>query len=903
LFRRYTFAAFLVFVFVVLFLSSTGSTLYTELLWFQTLGYLSVFLTAIYSRWVLVVAVGLAFAVLLYIGLTLARRYTWQINYAALEFPLDQLLTPRRVSLAFAGVSLVIGGLAGWAAGGRWLLVQSFLHRTPFGVADPVFGRDIGFYVFSLPFFSYAYQLAMLLLVIVLLAAVGLFLLTGSVSAMQGQFSFDQKSKRFLAAVAALLLAGKAVGYWLGIYRLVYSQRGVAFGASYTDVHASLPMLKVMIVLSLVGAVLVLLAGFRRGLRLAYAGVGLVIAGSLILGVAYPALVQQFSVSPNEMTKERRFIEYNIAATRQAFGLNSVEEKAFAAAEDLQPADLQEAADTIDNVRVWDWRPLLQTYAQLQEIRLYYNFQDVDVDRYEIDGRLRQMLLSARELDQAQLPDQAQTWISKHLKYTHGYGMVASPANAFTAGGFPELWVQNIPPRTEVDELRVERPEIYYGEVGTDYVIVKTTEPEFDYPSGDTNEYTTYDGTGGVSIGGLSRRLAFSLRFSSYRIMATGAITPESRIMYRRNIRDRVAAIAPFLTYDSDPYVVVADGRLYWMVDAYTTTNTYPFSEPFRNRFNYMRNSVKVVVDAYNGDVTFYKVDPTDPLLQTYAGIFPDLFQPFSAMPDGLKGHIRYPELLFNVQADMYANYHMSDPVVFYQKEDYWNRPTEKYGDEQRPVEPYYIIMQLPGEDEPEFILILPFTPRGKQNMIAWMAARCDKDNYGELLLFKFPKQRVVYGPMQIESLIDQDTYISQQLTLWGQRGSQVVRGSLLVVPVADSILYVEPLYLVATETQLPELKKVILGYAGDVVMADNLRAGLERLFGEGGAPPQAEEPPQPPAPGTDSSLANLIDQAAAAYEESVERAQAGDWAGYGEALNRLGDILEQLGRLEGEGQ
>jgi uncharacterized membrane protein (UPF0182 family) len=595
--------------------------------------------------------------------------------------------------------------------------------------------------------------------------------------------------------------------------------------------------------------------------------------------------MQQFDVQPNELIKERPYIEYNIDLTRRAYGLDKIEEKDFGPVADLTSEALAEAESTIKNIRLWDYRPLRDTYAQIQEIRLYYEFVDVDVDRYDLDGDYRQVTLSAREMATEQL--QSRTWVNEHLQFTHGYGLVMSPVNAVTREGLPELLIRDLPPRT-APGLEITRPEIYYGESTNNYVFVNSTLEEFDYPSGDQNVFTTYEGTGGVLLDSSLKRAAFAYRFSDVSVLLSEYITSESRVMLYRNIHDRVRQVAPFLLFDADPYLVILDGRLFWLQDAYTATDMYPYSQPYGNRFNYIRNSVKLVTDAYNGDMTFYIVDTEDPIIQAYAAIFPDLFASLEEMPEGLRVHVRYPEGLFIIQAQMNNTYHMQDPTVFYNKEDLWAVAHEMYAGNDQVMEPYYVIMSL-EEGRAEFILIQPFTPANKQNMVAWMAARSDGEHYGKLLLYKFPKQELIYGPLQIEARIDQEPAISGQLSLWHQRGSRVIRGNLLVIPIESSLLYVEPLYLQAETSQLPELKRVIVGSGEKVIMADTL---TEALAGIVGAPVVTEEEEE--VEGV-VGLQELALSALEHYERAQEYLQEGDWAGYGAELEAMRRDLEDL--------
>jgi len=628
-------------------------------------------------------------------------------------------------------------------------------------------------------------------------------------------------------------------------------------------------------------------------------------------------------VTPNEQNREQPYIVHNIEATRRAYALDRVEARELSGDAELSAQAIVANAATIENVRLWDHQPLLQTFAQIQEIRTYYDFVAVDNDRYLIDGKYRQVMLSARELNSDSL--QNPSWVNERLTYTHGYGLTLGPVNQVTTEGLPVLFVQDIPPVSTVD-LRVDEPSIYYGELTRGYVIVRTRQPEFHYPRGDDNETTFYAGDGGLPIDSLFRRLLFAIRFGSTDILFTNQITDESRIMFHRQILERAQTLAPFLSmFDADPYPVVDNGRIYWMLDAYMTTPDYPYSSPVQTTngaFNYIRNSVKVVIDAYHGRVSFYLAEPGDPLAQTMAGIFPDVIRPLDEMPEGLRSHVRYPEDIFRVQAQVYATYHMTNPLVFYNKEDQWQVPALDVDRNAVQMQPYYTIMRLPGESETEFIQMLPFNPRLKDNLAAWMVARSDGEHYGRLLVFQFPKQKIVFGPRQIVGRISQDQIISPQVTLWNQQGSQVIWGTLLVIPVEESLLYVRPLYLRSAEGRIPELKRVVVAYQNRIVMAETLTMALAQIFGRqvetALAPDRLETSPAggaglpvtagvpigapstaasvPPTPGaTDNRLETLAAQANAELERALSAQRDGDWAAYGEAIQRVGEILRQM--------
>lgn len=890
-----------------------GSYLFTEYLWFSSVGYLNVFTITLFSKLVVGLVAGLAAFAFVLLNLLVARGEgeVQPLDWYTGDEQFEVHLSPRHITLATYLGSVIVGVVAALAAAQNWLVVQQFLHATPFDLKDPFYGRDVGFYVFSLPLWRAAYRGAMLVLILTLLAVTVVYLANRGVSLFAGRPRLSGRAWKHLSALAAGIVLLKAGGYVVAQFNLLYSPRGVAFGASYTDIHAQLPALRILVVVAVLVAAAVLVNGWlRRPMYFVYS-VGFLVAASLLVGSAYPAFVQQFTVEPDEINKETPYILHNIAFTRAAFDLNRVAEREFPVTNDLTQKDIQDDVATIENVRLWDWRPLRDSYGQLQAIRLYYDFADVDLDRYVVDGRYRQVTIAARELNYTLLPDEAKTWMNEHLKYTHGYGVVLSPATTVTSEGMPAFYLRDIPPSSTVPEIKVTRPEIYYGELTNEYAIVNTTAQEFDYPVGDQNQYASYAGTGGVRLSNPLIRAAFAVRLRSYQTLLANSITESSRVMIYRNIHRLVRELAPFLMYDSDPYVAISgDGRLFYIQDAYTTTNLYPYSEPSPAGINYIRNSVKISIDAYDGKVNYYLWDPADPIAATLARIFPGLFKPSSEAPADMKAHVRYPEDLFSIQADMYATYHMQDAQVFYNREDLYQRPAQLYGDAERPnqafykgqtVQPHYMIIRLPGENKAELVQMLPFSPKDKSNMIAWIAARSDGDKYGDLVVFKFPKQQLVYGPMQVEARIDQDTTISQYLTLWGQAGSTVIRGTLLVIPIKNSILYVEPLYLQASGNKLPELKRVIVAYGDRVVMTDTLAQALDAIFGRGAAP----GPVTPPAGGTTPPTGNvsaLVRQARQLFAQAKDAASRGDWAAYGEYLGKLDQVLSELDRLTGAG-
>jgi uncharacterized membrane protein (UPF0182 family) len=877
---------------------------YTDWLWFEEVGFLPVFLRIAATRGGILIAVGVLSFLFLSANLRAAVRARPPDVFWELEEPLG---LPSRVVLEpvvqrlISPVAAVVSFLIGLSASSEWEAALLYRNAQPFGVRDPIFQRDVAFYVFQLPLWRRGLGWLLVILVLALgLTALVYFLGRVLVLTSRGPV-ITARARAHLLLLLALLLFAKAADFWLDRYDLLYSQRGAVLGATYTDVHATLPALGWLAVLAVLCGLTALAHIFRRSSRPVLAGL-VVLAVGWIGGLwAFPTLVQRLRVAPNALVAESPYIAHHIQLTRRAFALDRIEERDFPAREGLTAADVARNGPTLKNVRLWDHAPLLLTFAQLQEIRTYYRFIDVDNDRYLVDGEYRQVMLSARELSYQNLPRDVQgrdadlQWINEHLQYTHGYGAVVGPVNRITTEGLPELWVKDIPPAAAKDALRITRPEIYYGEVSNEYVFVRTHSQEIDYPSGDENVYTTYQGRGGVQVGSVWRRLLLSIRFGSYRILLSPEITPDSRVLFHRQIGERVRRIAPFLRFDADPYFVIrADGRLAWLLDGYTVTDRYPYAERVPGLGNYVRNSVKVAVDAYDGTVRFYVSDAQDPIVRAYAATFPGLFEPLEAMPADLRAHIRYPAGFFAVQARMYATYHMQDPRVFYNKEDLWSVPRVAEGGRDRELDPYYTIMRIPGESREEFVLLMPFTPLRRDNMIAWLAARSDGPAYGRLVAFLFPKQRLVFGPRQIGARIDQDAVISQQITLWSQRGSTVLRGSLLAIPVEDSLLYVQPLYLAAEKGSIPELKRVIVAHGNQIAMGETLDAALQSIFGgrAGAAPTRASEAVATPLL---EGLTGLVGQAWDAWSRAQDALRRGDWAAYGEAQRQLEETLRAL--------
>ena len=908
--RRGAVVALIVAIVVAICLIVLGLTsdFLVDWLWFSTIGYLRVFWTTIVAEAGVFSAVFLATAIILWVNGSFASRFarSSRLQHSAdfewkrtglvtlpdvLEFMQYRLPWP----IVIAGSAGVLAVLVAWGEVHNWGVFLRYLYQVPYGANEPLYDNDIGFYLFSLP--AYVVIKNWMLLTLFLSA-----LLAGAVYWVHGDIQYDAQRRSISPTAIAhgsvllgFFFAVKAWSYGLDRYLLLYGDNGVVVGASYTDIHVELPVLWLLIGFSIVAA-FAAWANFRaRTYRLPAAAAVLVFGGSFVLSVVVPGLFQRLIVKPDELEREKPYIERNIVLTQQAYNLHQITAKPFPAEQDLSSKTLEANKATIDNIRLWDWQPLRDTYAQLQEIRTYYKFHDVDVDRYWLDGTYQSVMLSARELKSSLLPPNAQTWVNRHVLFTHGNGVVMSPVTRKSAEGLPLFYLHDVPPvATGGPEIR--EPRIYYGEGTDSYVIVKGSTPEFDYPKGRDNVYAAYDGTGGVPVGGLARRILFAWHFNDVNLLFSSYITGDSRIMIRRNIQERVRTIAPFLRLDRDPYLVISDGRLFWMQDAYTTSDYFPYAQPARGfRLNYIRNSVKVVIDAYNGTVDFYLMDAADPIAATYQRIFPGLFKPFEAMPPDLQKHIRYPEDLFLIQAQIYQAYHMEAADVFYNREDLWQFPRQPGGGGTAVMAPYYIIMRLPGEQQAEFFLMIPMVPTRRDNMIAWLAARCDPPDYGKLIVYEFPKEKLVYGPFQIEARINQNTEITQQLTLWNQMGSRVIRGAnLLVIPIENSILYVSPLYLRAEHGHLPELKRVIASYGELVVMKETLAEALSALFTE---PTAASAPGAAAGTPLTGAAADRAREALDHYNQAIERLKSGDWAGFGKELDAMRGLLEEMSR------
>ncbi len=888
-----------------------------EKLWFDELGYNDRFWTLFLAQ-VGFVAAG----ALIGLGITAA---------------LQRGLPPSKRALRWVGLGLgaLIGGSWGYS---NWSVFLQYWHKANTGLADPILGKDVGFYLFSLPFFDQIYSVLLLLSIaslgIAIVARYSLEQDGRNLRVERSEYIDEKRSNRLLYINGGILLLLLAAGRYLERFHLLYSDLGAVSGPGWTDVHIMLPALWAAIgITALAGIALFVPAGRRAIQRMLYgfkvrqAGSPLYVIGSMGLLVAItwilvlnviPGTFQSFRVEPNEISYEKPYIRNNIDFTRHGFNLHTVESREFPVADTFTRSMVQNNQTIFNNIRLWDWRALDAVLKQFQEIRLYYEFNDVDIDRYEYDGQYRQVMISAREMRAKNLPQESQTFVNKVFKYTHGYGITQTTVSDFTPEGLPNLLVKNIPPESQHAALSVEEPRIYYGELTDDYVVANSSEPEFDYPRGDQNEYVSYPGDGGVLLSNFWRRLLFAYKMGDFKLLLTSYPSPESRIMFRRKIKERVRTLAPFLQLDSDPYIVNADGQLYWMIDAYTSSSYFPYAEPFtgteeiqykegqqqtrlrvqhRADFagkNYLRNAVKVVVNAFNGDVKLYTFDEEDPIIKVWSRVFPDMMKPRSEMPEALLRHIRYPVDYLLTQGLVYAKYHMDDPEVFYNQEDLWIRATEKYYGEVQPVEPYYIMWQPPGSEVAEFSLILPFTPKNRQVSIGWIAGLCDPQHYGRFLAYNFPKEKRVLGPQQVETKIDQNSYLSGQLSLWDQRGSRVIRGNVLAIPVEETIIYVEPIYLQAETAAYPELRLVCIMHNDKLSYAESFDEALEGLFGEEDRPAE-EKDSRRAEPGASATAQEQVQRAQAAFQEYQEATGNGQFDRAARAMEDLKAALESL--------
>jgi len=888
------FIGILLFIIIGIFV---GAKIWLNYTWFGKLGYLNVFTKILWTKislWFI-----FFFLFLIFSGFNVFYAFKkgniQKIKFQQQGMPIE---LSRKIGVIISMVALLILGLIMAKNGSsRWEIILKYFNKTSFNTQDPLFHRDISFYVFTLPVYIFLKSWSLGTIILTLLAVSFLYMVSGNVSMEYNKLQISDQAKRHVLFLVSLIGIIIAWNFWLKTYDLLFSKRGLIFGAGYTDVKVTRPGYLIMIAVSLFATVITLIGAKKGMFKHALIGFGSLIGAAILLTGIIPAAVQGISVKPNELVKELPYIKNNIELTRIGYNLNSITTKPFPVRDDLTADDFSDLKGIKKHIRLWDHRPLKSTFSQLQEFRLYYDFYDVDVDRYHLGNEYRQVMLSAREINYNELPQEAKTWVNERLQFTHGYGVVMSPVNEIGEEGLPVFFIKDIPPKISVP-LKLDRPEIYYGEETIPYIPVNTKLEEFDYPKGNKNVTTRYKGSGGIEIKNGFRRLLLAIQLKSVEIIFTNYINPDSRLMIYRSIQERVPKIAPFLKYDSNPYIVINNGKLYWMLDAYTISDKFPYSQPYKDGYNYIRNSVKITVDAYNGDVTFYVIDKKDPIISTYMKIFPNMFKDISEMPKGLLAHVRYPLYMFDVQANLYSTYHMTDPQVFYNKEDKWTIPHEIYEESEIEMTPYYTIVRFPDSrfDSEEFVLMLPFTPTNKNNMVAWVAAMCDPQNYGQIIEYKFPKEKLIFGPLQIESRIDQNSEISKLFTLWGQRGSKVIRGNLLVIPVKDSLIYIEPIYLRAEQSELPELKRVIVGYQDRIGVGLRLEDALFEIFGAG-TPLAAEAGAKKitKAQAGELNLGDLIDKAVSYFQEAQNRLKQGDFSGYGEYIKQLQNVLLQL--------
>jgi uncharacterized membrane protein (UPF0182 family) len=798
-----------------------------------------------------------------------------------------------------------------------WFTFLKFVNSTNFDIKDPIFNNDLALYIFRVPFLREVVGTIISLLFLLAFITLVFYLLLLGLRRPDPGSEFDvynyqnsaelvkvlnrklfSKILKQVAFLGLLIFSLIGINYILKSYDLLLSTRGKVFGAGYTDIHVELFIFRALTVASFVSAIGIFVGVLKKNKKLALSG-PIAMIGLILIGGIANIVIQKLVVVPNEIVKERPYLEYNINYTQKAFNLDMVNEFQFPVEQKITKEALDKNHETVNNIRINDYRPVDKIYNQLQTLRPYYAFNGVDIDRYVIDGEYRQVFLAARELNQEKLDARAQTWINKHLKYTHGYGLALSPVNMVTREGQPELLVKNLPPITSTD-LKIDRPEVYFGEMTNDYIITNTDEKEIDYAIADGSAETIYEGEAGISLGGLNK-LLFAIKEGSSDLLFSGAVNSDSKILKYRNIKERVMKIAPFIMYDEDPYLVInqEDGKLYWIIDGYTSSERYPYSQPYKNtRLNYIRNSVKVVVDAYNGKTKFYIYDESDPVIETYSKIFPELFSAKADMPAGLTEHVRYPRLLFDVQAEMYRVYHLDDYNALYNKEDLWDIAREKYMENEEEVSSNYVMFKLPEENEAEFLLNIPYTPSGNNVMTGLLVARNDGENYGQLMLYRFPKDKTVLGPMLVENRIDQSSEISQQLTLWSQKGSTVLRGNTLVVPIDQSLMYVQPIYLKSdNDTSIPEVRRVIVLYENDLVMEESLDKALSKIFGKklDQAKDDFKDSTDLITGDLDDDVKSIIKRANQLFEEAEDALKESDWASYGEKMDQLKTILKQL--------
>jgi len=815
--------------FVLWNLASWGMSFYRDWLWFSNLEHQSVLLKVMTTRIWLFLAGFAVFLVLAAINLRVVLRVTPRTlpdSGSNISPAAYKTATTLLIGLGWAAAALGAVFLSSRLAG-EWELFLRFFHAVPFNETEPIFDKDFSFYIFTLPALDFLRLWLLGSLVVIGMGALALYYFFGS---LRGErFIITPAIRSHLALLGAFIFLLVAAGHWLGRYDLLYSPTGAVYGVGFTDHHVTLPARFLLTFVALACAVVLLFNRRFKNPRVVYYAIGAWVGLSLLAGSVVPALVQRLHVEPSELAREEAYLSNNIAFTRKAYGLTDIQSRSHPARGEVDARIVADNQGTIQNIRLWDEGPLLQSYNQIQFFRLYYDFMAVHTDRYEVDGQLRQVMLASRELSAEKLPEEAQRWVNRRLQFTHGYGVAMTPVTEVDQGGRPGFFIKDVPP---VGDIPLTRPDIYYGLKSLDFLIVRSGMEEFNYPGKDGPVYVRYEGQGGVQLSGFFRRLIYSIKFMDINILISGEIAADSRIQYRRTVPERFSTVTPFLLRDREAYAVVADGRLFWIQDAYTVTRRYPYATPYENSFNYIRNSVKAVVDAYHGTIDYYVADPSDPMIQTYQVIFPGLFKPMEDMPDYLKGHLRYPLDLFTIQSQMLLQYHMEDNVVFYNKEDQWSIPVQSSFGKTEALRPYYIVARLPGEEKEEFLLIQPFTPADRHNLVGWIAARSDGEHYGKMELFRFPSGRHVDGPNQVEARIDNDAIISEQFTLWGQVGSEVSRGILLVIPIGDAILYAEPVFLKPETLDFPELRRIILADSRQVVMHQTLNDSIDALAG-----------------------------------------------------------------------
>ena len=918
--RRFRWLYIIIALLVLLFCARIAVSYYVSALWFGSLSYADVFWRTLLGQWlVFAVFAGATFVILHFSFLALKHTHSKDFPETRVIFVGGQPVNiplGRMVRIVTFLATLFIAIVAGIFITTNWQTLALYWYAPAGGGAtDPIFGKPLNFYLFSLPAWQLIVGWLTVLAVIICVVAVLFLVISGGINVLRGFRDSTVVARwRGLSIPFAFLLLLFALQVYLGRFERLFEDHTIFSGVTYTDDHIILPGLKLVCVMLIVGAAIAASNAFwaPRGRRLVLAVLPALVSYLLVLIFGW--YVNGFVVKPNELVREKPYILNNINFTRQAFDLDRVTQREFPADASVEALDLTHNQATIQNIRLWDWHALQDTLRQIQEIRTYYDFPDIDIDRYEIDGAIRQVMLAARELNIEKLPESSRNWINEKLIYTHGYGITMNPVNSFTPEGLPALILSNMPVQSTVKNLVVTRPEIYFGEQTNTDVYVKTRQQEFNYPQGQTNSFTSYEGNGGIAVGGFLRRILIAMdRGDLGKLPFSDDVNADSRLLMRRKISDRVSALAPFLIADQDPYIVLdGSGRLSWIMDAFTTSDTYPYARHYTlddNSINYMRNSVKVVVDAYDGSTTFYVFEKDDPIINAYRRLFPTLFKDASAMPQSLRKHVRYPELLLRLQAEVYGLYHMTDPEVFYNREDLWNVATEvgtNQRNEQGPhvMDPNFVLMRLPGESGIEFVEILPFTPANRNNLIGWIAGRSDGEHYGTSIAYNFPKTKLVDGPLQIEARIDQNAQLSGQLTLWNQQGSHVRRGTLLVIPTGQGLLYAEAIYLQAEHSPMPELRLVVLALQDRLAYGPTFEAALTSLFGgaqssaaSANPPPESAQRETTPSRPAAVDLHGLINEAAKDLAEYQRLTAEGKLGEAGQKLEQLKRAIDELSK------